>query len=382
VTHRRIVTTRTLITIIATGTIALGMAAAPAHAATISPVPGTDLSALISSYPSGTTFQLGTGAYPVTKSIHMRSGDSLIGQGAGTTILDGGNSSFDGILTTNDTSVHISALTLRDFHDGVIAGPGSVIDSVESGPNAENGIQVIGDSSTVQNCDAHDNGRFGIYVNGASNVQVLDNEVVQNHTSTAWSNGYAGGLKVMNFATGVLVQGNTVSETNGNGIWTDNSAKGTQIISNTVLGSTAEAIRLEKSYNTVVSGNTADSGIDSLDSSGGLIEGNTVSSPGLTCPLRLAGNGAKNSSGVEYANVNNTAQGNGITLATGQRAGVFRTAGTSSGNSFVANTYHAPSLTSRWFAWWSGGKRTYVDWSTWTTGYQQDVTGGFVGPTA
>src|SRR5205085_8479832 len=139
-----------------------------------------------------------------------------------------------------DTSVRISSLTLRHFHDGVLIGPSSLIDSVESGPNGETGIQVVGDGSTVENSDSHDNGRFGVYVNGADNTQVIDNQVVHNHTSSKWTVGFAGGIKVINFASGNVIQGNTVTNTNGHGIWTDNSSSGTQIIGNTVTGSTVE----------------------------------------------------------------------------------------------------------------------------------------------
>jgi parallel beta-helix repeat protein len=368
--------------IVASVVLTLEFLAAPASADTISPAPGVDLAALVSNYPTGTSFQLAAGIYPVTTTIHMRSGDSFIGQGAGITILDGGNSSFDGISATNDTGVQISGLTLRHFYDGMLVGPSSLIGSVESGPNGQTGFQVVGDGSTLENCDAHDNGRFGIYVNGADDTHVIDNQVANNHTSSTWTVGFAGGIKVINFATGNVIQGNTVTNTNGHGIWTDNSSNATQIIGNTVLGSSAEGIRLEKSYNTVVSGNTSDTGFNSLDSSGALIEWNAFSAPGTIWPLRIAGNGMKDSSGVEYANVNNTAEGNDVTLASGQRVGVIRVAGTTSGDSFTGDTYHVPSLTNRWFAWWDGTAKSNVGWSTWTSTYGQDLTGTLAGPTA
>jgi parallel beta-helix repeat protein len=369
-----------LLILVAAVPVALAVVAVPASASTFTPAPGDDLAAIVSNAPAGSSFQLGAGVYPVNKAIHLKSGDSFVGLGEGVTILDGGNAPFDGVNAGNDTGVQISALTVRNFYDGILLGAGSMVDSVESGPNTQTGIDLVGDGSTVQNSYVHDNGRFGIYVNWANNVQVLNNQVIHNHTSNTWTVGYAAGIKVINFATNDLVQGNTVTNTIGHGIWTDNSSNGTQIIGNTVLGSTDEGIRLEKSYNTVVSGNTSDTGFNSLDSSGALVEGNTFSSPGTIWPLRFAGNGAKDSNGVEYANVNNTAQGNDVTIGNGQRVGVVRVAGTSRGNSFSGDTYHVPAVTLRWFSWWDGSSKTNVAWTMWTANYGQDLGGTLNGP--
>ena len=158
------------------------------------------------------------------------------------------------------------------------------------------------------------------------------------------------------------------------GIWTDGSARDTQILRNTVLRSTEDGIRLEKSYGTLVYGNTTDTGIRSLNSSAGVVQHNTISAPpSIRYPLSFAGNGAGGPSG-EYTNTNNRAYANVVTVAGKQKVGVVRTAGTTSGNSFDADDYVLASPSSKWLMWWDGADQLRLDWNGWR-GVGQDANG-------
>ena len=269
----------------------LGTAGAVAVSGKVAVPAGADIQKAINANPKGTTFQLEAGTYAVASTINPKAGDIFLGAGLGLTILDGRTSSFNGIDSTGVSRVQVRSLTLQHFYDALRLGPGSLAQDIEAGANAETGVYVSGDGTVVNACYVHDNGRFGIYVNRASSVQVVGNQVANNHTSSAWSNDYAAGIKVINFNSGVLVKDNVVTGTIGNGIWTDNDASGTQIVGNTILGSTEEGIRVEISFSAVVQQNVTDTGIVVLDSSGTLVQLNQTAALGTDSPLSFAGNG-------------------------------------------------------------------------------------------
>ncbi|HEV8088869.1 MAG TPA: right-handed parallel beta-helix repeat-containing protein [Actinomycetota bacterium] len=336
--------------------------------------PGANLQAQISSAGPGTTFQLGAGVYTLDSTVTLVAGQSLVGAGPGVTILDGGGADIVGLDSSKVSGVAIKDMTVRGFSVGINEGDAAVVKDVEAGPNTETGVLVTGDNASISGSSVHDNGRFGIYVNGASDTNIEGNTVAHNHTASAWDNGYAGGIKVINGSRNVVIQGNTVTDTQGRGIWTDGSARGTQIIGNTVLRSTEEGIRLEKSYDTLVDANTTDTGIRSLDSSGGLVQHNIVSAPpSIRYPLSFAGNGAGGPDG-EYTNTNNRAYANVVSVAGKQKVGVVRTAGTTSGNSFDADNYVLASPCSKWLMWWDGTNQLKLDWNGWR-GVGQDANG-------
>jgi parallel beta-helix repeat protein len=360
---------------------------APAHAA--SPVviaPGASIQQAIDANPAGTVFQLQAGTWTLSSTLVPKDGDVFTGAGEGQTVITGtaGINGFDS--KSKVSNVVVSQLTVKGFADGIRTGTGWIVDGVEAAFN-EIGIHMYGDDAVVRNSYAHDNGVFGVHGTRSTGQQLLSSEVSYNHTDSSVSSGYSGGAKWV-YASGLVIQGNNIHDNYGNGLWLDNETSGALVSANTVRGNEEDGLRLEISHDNVIQSNqvSANGGqaIDLVNSRDNVVTGNTISGPSSQdVVFRMIGNGRVDDAGNEYVNAGNRADHNTITLvSTSQQVGVIRSAGTTYGNSFDANTYVVPSPSAAYFKWWDGSTNQRVDWSTWRGTYGQDLNGALGGTSA
>ncbi len=358
-------------------------AVAPAHAA--SPVvipPGASIQQAIDANPAGTAFQLQAGTWTLSSTLIPKDGDVFTGAGEGQTVITGtaGINGFDS--KSKVSNVVISQLTVKGFADGIRTGTGWIVDGVEAAFN-EIGFHMYGDYAVVKNSYAHDNGVFGVHGTTSTGQQLLSSEVSFNHTDSSVSSGYSGGAKWV-YATDLVVQGNNIHDNYGNGLWLDNESTGALVSGNTVRGNQEDGLRVEISFGNTIQGNQVSGnggqGIDLVNARDNVVSGNTISGPSSqSVVFRMLGNGRTDNAGNEYVNARNRAERNTITLATGQQVGVIRSAGTTYGNSFDANTYVVPSPSASYFKWWDGSSNQSVGWSTWQGTYGQDLNGTMSG---
>ena len=336
--------------------------------------PPSTIQRMIDAAPKGTTFHLEAGTYAISTPIVPKPGDQLIGAGKGVTVLEGSGSGSNGIDTmTGIADVHVADLTVTGFNDGIRLGPGWQVSGVEASGNVT-GLQFAGfEDASITDAFVHDNGRFGIHGN-SDHGQVVGSDVTRNHTDPSWPSGFSGGLKLVN-CTGAEVRDNAIHDNHGVGLWFDERVHDAIATSNDVYDNDADGIRVEISAGVQLLNNTVNGSVVVFNSSGTLVQGNTISAPSsLAQPLRFMGNG-RLENGVEFMNANNQAVGNTVTLAPGQLVGVIRAGGTTIANAFRDNVYRLPSLDAPSFEWWDGTQMRLVDWTTWTTVFGQDVGG-------
>jgi parallel beta-helix repeat protein len=124
-------------------------------------------------------------------------------------------------------------------------------------------------NATVQNCVVR-NFEIGIRLRGATNSTVQDSDVLNN---TRY------GIDLTQSSTGVLIQGNTISGNNDEGIHVSGSHSNT-LANNTVVNNAVEGIYLLSSHDNDVIGNTIQdhgtAGIYIKSSNGNYIDGNTL----------------------------------------------------------------------------------------------------------
>ena len=341
---------------------------------------GADIQQAINANPEGTTFLLAAGIRSLSSTLVPKDGDSFVGAGQGQTILQAATSTINGFDSKSKVAnVQIAGLTVHGFSQGIRTGPGWNVQDVEAAYNVI-GIHMYGDNVVVSGCHVHHNKQFGVHGTTSVGQQMLGSDVSYNHIDSSISSGYAGGAKWVS-ATGVLVRGNDIHDNYGNGLWLDIEVRDATVTGNSLHGNTDEGLRVEISSGVLVEGNLIEgngsAAVDVVNSHDVIVRGNTlVASAAAIDVLRFLGNGRRKSSGVEYANVNNRAESNTITLvARAQRIGVVRSAGTSYGNGFTGNTYNVPSLTVTYFKWWDGVTQKRVVWSAWRAAYGQDSGG-------
>ncbi len=354
----------------------------PAIATTVTIPAGASIQAAIDANPTGTTFQLAAGSWRLSATLKPKAGDRILGAGMGTTILGGVTQTFDGIASPKAANVEIAQLTLRGFLDGVQVASGWYVHNIEATAN-QVGVKMIGTGPVVSDSKIHHNARYGAAAFSSSDGQFLRNDVSYNRTDTSLSTGSSGATK-WSQSTGWLVDGNTVHDNYGRGLWLDGEDHGCTISNNVVQNNQDDGIRVEIGYGSVITGNqvTGNLGpaVNIQNSSGTVVRGNTISAPASQpLVLRFYGSGRKSSSGVEYTNTNNRATANTITLSSQQVVGVGRIAGTTSGNSFDLNSYLVPSLTISYFKWWDGSAQQTVAWGGWQ-GFGQDLNGHIAVP--
>lgn len=273
-----------------------------------------------------------------------------------------------GAVLANGPSWRLQGNTVRNNH-----AVGIVV-------STSNGSVVSGNVITA-------NGQLGLAVNASSAVLVDANTITSNNRDGFWiSDWESGGLKATKASA--RVTNNTISSNTGVGLWFDVDSKGVTIDGNTVRSNVADGIRVEISYNVVVSNNTVTgngisfgsvrAGGTSIYACAGInintvstisIYGNTVSGNinGIGLQARNRGAGPYGVRTLANAEVHD----NKITMMSGSvygqgATGLVQSAGsalyfTSRGNRFYSNSYVLDSATARRFAW----KDTYFTMAQW-----------------
>ncbi len=332
---------------------------------------GDDLAALVLSSAPGTTFLLPEGRFSIARTVAPLDGDRLIGAGAGLTVISGGGA-MD-CIGGSSSGVEVAGLTTTGCVNGIRPRTRWNVHEVEATGN-QIGIRISGDNVTLTSSALHDNTRYGLVASGVGN-RIVGNDMAHNRTDTTYN---ASGSKWVH-STDTLIQGNFVHDNYGNGIWLDEESRGSIIDGNTVVNNADDGIRVEISSDTRITNNHVEgnggSAIDVVNSRGTLVQVNTVSSPSSQpIVVRFLGNGRMSASRVEYTNTDNHAYSNAIRLVGTQLVGVFRTAGTTGGNSFDLNSYTAPDAGRHW-KWWTGSANVKADWTGWRGACSQDSSG-------
>jgi parallel beta-helix repeat protein len=350
-----------------------------------------DIQAMTNQYAQGTTFCLKAGTHNMRAPVFPKSNDTYVGEfGA---ILDGTG------WTTTDTSlgaafsgagrdidnVTIRNLVIRNFPQRGIHACKDLCDGWTINHNELYGSVTginHGNYSEISWNYIHDNSQYGIigYQTTGSviennefaynawdhpnhigdsanskwanvtNTTVRNNNIHDNRWSGIWFDG--------NGNSGNLVEGNTVTNNLGNGIF--NEAAGSLIVrNNTITNSSQRNIYISESHDMEVYGNTLSGGPSSSLQIGLFQDGNRVG---------------------ETVMQNDSIHDNYITVPSGGMAiqitcsNLTATAcslySTSHNIVFRNNHYTVPSLTSRWWYW----NQAYRDWAGWR-GQGQDTTG-------
>jgi parallel beta-helix repeat protein len=158
---------------------------------------------------------------------------------------------------------------------GLMVGNGATLDcdghTITGGNQSEQyGVYVRNVSNAiVRNCVVQ-NFEIGIRLRGATN-SIVEDSVVQNNTRY--------GIDVTQSSTGILIQGNTISENLDEGVHVSGSQFNT-LTNNTIDNNAVEGIYLLSSHNNDVIGNTIQNhgtaGIYIKSSNGNYIESNTL----------------------------------------------------------------------------------------------------------
>jgi parallel beta-helix repeat protein len=350
-----------------------------------------DIQAMTTQYPQGTTFCLKAGTHSMRAPVFPKSYDTYVGEygaildGTGWTTTDIGlGAAFSGKNRDIDY-VTIQNLVIHNMPQVGIAtdygaNSGWKIDHNEvSGARA--GI-AIGDQFRVTNNFIHHNRQYGFTGFRTTGSVIENNEFAYNAwdhpnhigdsansklanvTNTTIRNNYihdnlwSGIWFDGNGSSGNLVEGNTVTNNLGNGIF--NEAAGSLIVrNNTVTNSSQRNIYISESHDMQVYGNTLSGGPSSSLQIGLFQDGNRVG---------------------ESAMQNNSIHDNYITVPSGGMAiqltcsnltaAACSLYSTSHNVVFRNNHYTVPSLTSRWWYW----NQAYRDWAGWR-GQGQDTTG-------
>ncbi len=263
-----------------------GPTSPPAGAVVVNP--GTDLRALTSSRPAGTTFYLTAGTHTLPNGpIDPKTGNQYIGAPGAV---------LDGQFTTNYTSgsrtmsmafkgaahysnVTIKHLTIKNFgqSDGKTTSmvnqtainwgqsPGWTVSNNTISHNGGSGIWLVDDSKLLNNCiEYNEQLGFSVPSRGGNyeqrvNVLVEGNEIRYNNRSNAIETlgvctGCSGGLKVWN-AKNVTIRNNNVHSNNGNGIWIDNNNIDILIEANVSKDNRKRGIFYEISYSGIIRDN-------------------------------------------------------------------------------------------------------------------------------
>ncbi len=329
------------------------------------------------------------GTYTLTGGLRPASGQTISGDASSPPTINCPTFCFDG-ARTGAGYVTLSYLILQGAsRDDIRTGDHWTIDHVRATNAALDGVKILGTGSVIRSSTLDHNGEFGLKVNDASSVQVLDSTIANNPTNPSFGPGFSGGLK-SNQTVGMIVRGNTLSDNGGGAaLWFDINSRQFQIVGNTVSSSQFGGIRVEISCQGVIQGNTVSGGrgpeIDLFNSHDVTVSGNTISAPSAgSYGVRMMGNGrsvghggtggGECSANGAYENADNVAGSNTVTFPSGALNGVVRTGGVTAGNSFSANTYRTPDCTTASWRWWTSSSEVSVGFSAWRA-LGQDVTG-------
>jgi hypothetical protein len=306
--------------------------------------------------------------------IHL--GDDPNGRRVETSVLPTAINSTAGGVRVENLVVELYA---NPAQSGAIAtGSGWVVTRTEVRHNHGAGIFVRGDDWRMVANNVHHNGQIGIAGNGARGL-VEGNVIAGNNTAGFDYSWEAGGTKFA-YTTSLVVRGNTVTDNNGPGLWTDIDNLGTLMENNVVVGNVDAGIFHEISYDAVIRNNIVNgtrspvlnwvSGAGILVSNsrnvevyGNRLEGNHQGITGL-----MTNRGGGRHGPWELVNLNvhdnesiNTAGRHGIIQNVGDR-GYF----TNRNNRYTNNTYRGATS----YFW----NDTTIDQSSWR-GAGNDTTG-------
>jgi parallel beta-helix repeat protein len=342
--------------------------------------PGSDLQAIVKSYPGGTTFCVKAGTYAVTGTgVLLKSYDTVIGEPGA--VLDGGGVAQYGLYgygtSTGQKNVTIKGLTLKNFAGRAIrAGwdwtiQGNEMSTSQVGVALNSGVVLRGNY-------IHDNRQYGISSGPASNILIEGNELAHNNTSISCGGscaGNAGGSKIVGSTPGtygVTWRGNWVHDNIGPGIWSDGNVHNVLYENNLVQDNTGIGIFHEISWagtirNNVVRDNDskaigkscwwASAQIDVNNSQNVQVYGNTVSSSDGA--NGICGYGGARSETAPYPTslANLDVHDNNIHLV---GAGLTGEAGVNASNiSFDTNMYYVDNLSTDHWIWRDTGAKTW-----------------------
>lgn len=230
---------------------------------------------------------------------------ALVGAGAATTTINGGNSGVVVKITAND--VEMSGFTVTGSGGTPLADAGVILQGVtgcavtECTVSGNGGVGIglqLSNGNTVQGNILDDNVIAGIGLMGAAGNAILDNTV----SATAQLAGLYGygivleGVDVTSdgredlFSTGNTVSGNTLSGNAGDGLYLGWDCNGNSITDNTATANGNDGIYLWKSSGNTVTGNTlADNvaeGMQLMASADNTITGNTISGSAIGLWIR------------------------------------------------------------------------------------------------
>src|SRR5208337_1542257 len=228
----------------------------PAMAQVVIPA-GANIQSYINANPAGTAFQLSAGNYSGTP-FSPQTGDSFIGATNGSTVFQGNGQSAP-MVNGGASNVAFQNVTLTGFGNPAQSAPlvtaaGWKLTNVTSTNNAGAGLYLSGTGVLVSGGSYSDNGQIGIDGSFANGSTVKDATISGNNTANYDQGWDAGGLKVTNTAN-LTVEGNTVKNNNGNGIWADISSSNWTIEDNGVAGNNGNGIMYEISHNATISNN-------------------------------------------------------------------------------------------------------------------------------
>jgi parallel beta-helix repeat protein len=254
------------------------------------------------------------------------------------------------------TNVVMSNLTFEKFANGPAAVIHGLRDATLNNVTAEwnHGCAVaLGTGTIVQGGTYSNNGREGLSGANANSAQVLNATVENNNYAGYNPNWDAGGMKFTQ-STGMIIQGNTVRNNNGVGIWADIDSAGMNVSNNTVVGNAYFGIMYEISHggtitNNQVSGNSG-SGIYISNSDSTTVSGNNVSigagNTGINAGIDIINDYRGSGPNGVYQSINDTVQNNTITHTTDTAEDgiwVYQALPSNPGNVFNGDTYNVPS---------------------------------------
>jgi len=360
--------------------------ACPAGA--IAVTPGTDIPSLVQQKDGNTTFCLKAGVHSIAAAIMPKSGDTFVGEygaildGSGWTTTDATQGAFRAHNVDVD-DVTIRNLVIRRMPKRAIHAYYWMSDrwTIEHNELAYNGSGVALPNSSVARANyIHHSTGEGYSAFRASDVLFENNNIAFNGTQKVVA------------ATNATFRGNFVHDNSDAAIWYDGDCTGGVVEGNTVQDNAGDGIFVEISSQVTVRNNTlrrnASSGIFISTSKNIETYNNTLEDNwrGIQYFLNCAVVGGGNN-GWDLAN--NTAHDNTIKLGT--TSGSFENSLTytsscpveqvapylagSKNLKFVNNRYFVPSTTARYLVW---GINTFKTWSEWQA-LGNDKTGAYQG---
>jgi parallel beta-helix repeat protein len=344
----------------------------------------TDVQAVVSAYPEGTTFCFQPVTYRLAGPVLARSGDRFVGQPG--TVLDGQNTVAKGIWgyggLSGQSGVTVQGLTLANFTDTAVVTGWSWTVQQNDIHHSLVGV-AVNSNTTLDSNYIHDNRRYGVSGGPGTDIIIVNNELARNNTDNSCGGacvGDAGGSKIIGSATGttgLVWRNNNVHDNTGHGIWSDGNVRALYE-GNVVSNNSGSGIFHEISWDSIIRNNTlTNNDSDNIGQScwwGANILVNTSSNVEVYGNTITANNGSNGICAVSadrsdavapYPTVvaNFYAHDNAVYMTASAISGLAK--GTRTGdinNRFVNNTYALPILTR---AWWTSPTVPTATWSTW-----------------